>query len=87
MAQKVQTKIGTSVIETPEYIRNPITGNRENMAELSQDGYKRKFLAMMYKSNRPNVIDFSESKMLSFNKEKWGLEECDDYHILARRYD
>lgn len=83
---RVETRIGTSVIETPSRLYNPVTERYERMENLSEDGYCRRFLAMLYAQNGGcNKINLNASPVATFDKEKWKLSETDGHFCLQKR--
>ena len=82
----VETRIGTSVIETPVRVHNPVTESTERMADLSEDGYCRKFLAMLYaQTGGVNHVDLASSPVCTFDKDKWKMEEQGGQYVLVKR--
>lgn len=83
---RVETVVGTSVIETPNRLHNPVTERSEYMENLSEDGYCRRFLAMLYsQTGGCNHINLNSSPVATFDKEKWRLEETDGHFALVKR--
>lgn len=82
---RVLTDIGTTVVETPKRIKNPVTERTEDLTNLSKDGYCRRFLALLSASNSPDVIDLSSSPVLTFDKDRWEIEENDGTVVLVKR--
>lgn len=83
---RVQTLIGTSVVETPKRLYNPVTERYERMENLSEDGYCRRFLAMLYaQTGGSNKIDLNASPVATFDKGKWELSETDGHFCLQKR--
>lgn len=80
----VQTAIGTTVYETPWEVRNPVTGDCERIRDLSQDGYKRRFLAVLHTMRSANVVDLDSTPAASFDKDKWEVEETDGSYVVVR---
>ncbi|KDE56700.1 hypothetical protein EL22_25365 [Halostagnicola sp. A56] len=85
MKDRVLTDIGTTVVETPKRIENPVTGRTEDLTNLSKDGYCRRFLAHLSASNSPDVIDLSSSPVLTFDKDRWEIEENGGAFVLVKR--
>lgn len=81
----VQTSIGTTVVETPKRINNPVTGRTEDLTNLSEDGYCRRFLATLSALNGPDVVDFGSSPVATFDKDRWELREQDGSYVLVKR--
>lgn len=83
--ETVETDIGTTVVETPKHVTNPVTDRREDMTRLSEDGYCRKFIALEYASNSPDHVDLGSSPVLHFDKDRWELRELDGSYVLVKR--
>jgi hypothetical protein len=83
--ERTTTDVGTTVIETPRYYRNPITDRREKIEDLSEDGYCRRFLALHYAATRPSTVNLDSAPVATFDKEKWKLEEQDGQYVLVKR--
>jgi hypothetical protein len=81
----VRTDIGTSVVETPKRVHNPVTDRTEDMTQLSADGYCRRFLALKSAANGSSVVDFSSSPVATFDKDKWELNEQDGQFVLVKK--
>jgi hypothetical protein len=85
MKDRVLTDIGTTVVETPKRIKNPVTERTEDLTNLSKDGYCRRFLALLSASDSPDVIDLSSSPVLTFDKDRWEIGENDGNVVLVKR--
>lgn len=83
MSETVQTRVGTSVVTTPSRVYNPVNDTYEKMDSLSQDGYKRLFLAIHHETNDTGLININEAEMLSFDKDKWDLLDDDTSHVVV----
>lgn len=82
----VETQIGTAVVETPKRLYNPVTGQYQRMDRLSEDGYCRRFLAMLYaQTGGCNRVNLNSSPVATFDKDKWRVEETDGTHVLVKR--
>lgn len=81
----LQVDIGTSVVEVPRYIRNPLTDRRHDLTKLSEDGYLKPFLALQHASNSSDVIDLGSTPVLTFDKDRWELRDNEGQHVLAKR--
>lgn len=82
MTDYVKVSIGTVVLTVPRHIRNPVTNRRIDLTKVSDNGYLKKFLALTVKMNSDNLIDLRNSPVLSFDKDKWELEERDAGYLL-----
>lgn len=80
----VQTQIGTKVLETPYEVRNPVTGERERMRDLSEDGYKRRFLALKHQMSG-DTINLSNTPVMSFDKDRWEVVEKENTVFVRKR--
>lgn len=86
MSESVKTQIGTSVVETPTRLYNPVTERYERVENLSEDGYCRRFLAILHaQTGGVNKIDLNASPVASFDKDKWELRETDGHYCLQKR--
>lgn len=85
MKDHVRVDIGTSVVEVPRRLSNPLTDRREDLTRLSDDGYLKPFLAFLYARTGPDVVDLSDSPILTFDKDRWEQQEQDGYHVLVKR--
>ena len=86
MREIVETRIGTSVIETPKRLYNPVTEKYVRMENLSEDGYCRKFLAMLYSQNGGvNKVNLSSSPVCTFDKDKWKLQEQEGQFVMVKK--
>jgi hypothetical protein len=83
-SNRVETLIGTTTFDTPKRISNPVTGETERIDQLSEDGYKRRFLALLHESGRPSVVDLDNSPVATFDKDKWDLEESEGRYYLVK---
>ena len=81
---RVKTLIGTTVYETGKRVKNPVSGECERIDRMSENGYKRKFLAVRNATQSPNVIDLSTSPVATFDKDKWDLREEGDHYVLVK---
>lgn len=81
----VRTDIGTTVLETPKRVRNPINGKSYNLKKLSKDGYCRRFLALLSASNSVDVVDFGSTPVATFDKERWQLQEENGQYVLVKQ--
>lgn len=81
----VETRLGTTVVETPKRIYNPTTDKYQDLTKLSEDGYCRKFLAMWSHADSVDTIDVDSSPVLSFDKERFELRETDGQYVLVKR--
>lgn len=81
----VRTDVGESIVTTPKRIRNPVTDRTEDLTNLSADGYCRRFLALLSASNSPDVVDLGSSPVLTFDKDRWQLQEQDGQYVLVKR--
>lgn len=81
----VQVDIGTTVVECPRRLRNPITERTEDLTQLSDNGYLKPFLALEYASNSPDHIDLGSSPILSFGPDRWEWQEQDGRLVVQKR--
>lgn len=81
----VRTCFGTTVVETKARVRNPVTDKEEDLADLSPDGYKRRFLAVLAAYNSPSVVDLDSSPVLTFDRDKWEIEEAEGSIVVTKR--
>lgn len=82
---QIETAIGSMVIETPRRVSNPTTDKYQDLTNLKEDGYCRQFLALYSHHSRVNTIDLDSAPMLSFDKDRWELEELDGSYLLVKR--
>lgn len=71
----VQVGIGTTVYEVRRHLRNPITGRREDLAELSDDGYLKPFLAVLYAHKSDDIVDLERAPVLTFDTDRWTVHD------------
>jgi len=83
--ETVATRVGATVYETPKRIYNPVTEEYERIDKLSEDGYKRRFLALRHTSQTTNTIDLDSHPVAHFDAEKWECREQDGDYILIKR--
>lgn len=83
--EEVETVVGTMVLRTPRYLRNPVTNKRVDMTSLSTDGYCRRFLATLVSASNQNTINFSKTPVATFSKDKWELRETDGSYVVVKR--
>lgn len=81
----VRVDIGTRVVEVPRRFRNPLTDKTHDLTNLSDDGYCKKFLALLHATNSPDVVDLGSSPVLTFDKDRWELQEQEGQHVLVKR--
>jgi len=79
------TLVGTTVYETPRRLYNPVTEEFERIDKLSEDGYKRRFLAALYSSETTNTIDLDSYPVAHFDGAKWVLRKQEGDYILTKR--
>lgn len=85
MSDQVETRLGTTVVETPRRVHNPVTERTEDLSKLSEDGYCRRFLALLSHTDGCHTVDFSSTPVATFDKDKWGLEERDNQFVLTKK--
>lgn len=85
MKDHVRVNIGTNVLEVPRRLKNPITDRREDLTKLSDDGYLKPFLAFRCARMGPDVVDLSDSPVLTFDDDRWEYREVDGQHVLVKR--
>lgn len=83
--ETVETCLGTTVVETPKRINNPITERTEDLTNLSKDGYCRRFLALLSATDGPDVVDLNSSPVATFDKDRWEFRETDGNFVLVKR--
>ena len=83
--ETVETRLGTTVVETPKRVKNPITERTEDLTNLSKDGYCRRFLALLSATGGPDVVDLNSSPVATFNKDRWEFRETDGNFVLVKR--
>jgi len=66
-------------------ITNPVTGRYERLKNLSKDGYCRRFLELLMFIRRPDVVDLGDSPVLTFDKDRWELQDRDGQHVLVKQ--
>lgn len=71
MKDVVRVDIGTTVVECPRRLRNPLTDRRHDLTELSDDGYLKKFLALQFAYASPDIVDLGSSPVLTFDRDRW----------------
>lgn len=81
----VETAIGTTVVETPRRINNPVVDEYRDLTNLSEDGYCRKFLALLSHMDSQRTIDVDSAPVLSFDKDRWELREQEGQIVLVKR--
>jgi hypothetical protein len=81
----VRVDIGTTVVETPARLTNPITQRTHDLRKLRDDGYLKVFLALKYAANSPDVVDFGSTPVATFDKDRWEMEEKDSQYVLVKR--
>lgn len=85
MKDYIKVSIGTTVVEVPRHIRNPINEERCDLAKLSDDGYLKPFLATHYHTTHANVVDLDSSPIASFDKDKWELVEREQSYVVRKK--
>ena len=83
--ETVETCLGTTVVETPKRINNPITERTEDLTNLSKNGYCRRFLALLSATGGPDVVDLNSSPVATFDKDRWEFRETDGNFVLVKR--
>lgn len=81
----VRVDIGTTVLEVPKRLTNPITERTHDLTNLSDDGYLKPFLAHLHASNSPDVVDLGSSPVLTFDKDRWKFEDRDGIVVIRKR--
>ena len=85
MKQYIKVQIGTSIIEVPRYILNPLNNNREDLKNLSDNGYIKPFLALHYHTRSNDLINLKQSPYLSFDKNEWLLTQSENHYIIKKK--
>lgn len=80
----MKTRVGTQVLETDRYIRNPKRGDIEDLDDLPESGYKRPFLAVWSKTQSATVIDLDTASTLTFDTDKWELVDHEDRIVVQK---
>lgn len=81
----VQVDIGTTTVEVPARVQNPVTERTEDLTNLSDDGYCQKFLALLAATNTPDHVDLGSSPFLTFDKDRWELDDREGVVVLKKR--
>ena len=81
----VETELGTTVVETPKRVYNPINDEYRDLTKLSEDGYCRRFLALRSHMNSVDTINVDSAPVLSFDKDRFELQETDDHYFLVKK--
>lgn len=81
----VPVAIGTSEVESPRWRRNPLTDRTHDLTKLSDDGYLKPFLALLYKTGTEDYVDLSSAPVLSFDADRWEWEEQDGQLVVQKR--
>lgn len=81
----VQVDIGTTLVELQRRQYNPLTDRTHDLTKLSDDGYLKKFLALLHEQGNPDVVDLGSSPVLTFDSERWEYREVDGQHVLVKR--
>jgi hypothetical protein len=85
MSKTVETCIGTTVVDTPKRVYNPVNDEYRDLTKLSEDGYLRRFLALRSHMDSCDTIDLDSSPVLSFGKDKWELEEQSGEYVVVKK--
>ena len=84
--QKARTQIGTQVLETSRYVRNPKRGETEKIEDLPESGYKRLFLASWSRLKATaNLINLNTTPILTFDPDRWELIDHEDMIVVRKR--
>lgn len=83
-SDRVETQVGDRVIETPRRVYNPVTDQFQNMESLSEDGYCRRFLAVLSAISVADSTFISPAPTATFSKDEWELEEDSDEYVLSK---
>lgn len=81
----VETVVGSMVLETPKRVYNPVSDEYRDMRQLSEDGYCRRFLAVLSAMNSVDTINVDESPVLTFDTDRWELRESEGQIVLVKR--
>jgi len=81
----VETDIGTTVVETPARVYNPTTDQYQDLRKLSEDGYCRRFLALLSHTDSAGTINVDTAPVLTFDKDRFELSETEDHIVLTKR--
>jgi hypothetical protein len=85
MRSTIETQIGTTIVESSKRVFNPIKGEHQDLSKLSEEGYCRRFLAVLSAYNSPSVVDLDSSPIVTFDKSRWKLSEDDGHYIIEKR--
>jgi len=70
----------------PRPVYNPLTGKVEDLDKLKPTGYKYHYLmAIAQIEKMKNWIDIDNATVLTFDKDKWKLEEQEKYYVIIRK--
>lgn len=74
--------------ERSRRVKNPITGKREKLDELSRNGYKYHYLKLLKKHRRlsgriQNAVELDGG--LNFDKDKWELREREGAYRIEKK--
>lgn len=84
--RKARTQIGTQVLETNRYVRNPKRGETEKIEDLPESGYKRLFLASWSRLKATaNLINLETTPVLTFDPDRWELLDHEDMIVVRKR--
>lgn len=84
--RKVQTRVGSQVLETQRRVANPKRGTRERIEDASEGGYKRLFLAAWAELQATNnLIDLRTTPLLTFDTDRWEWEEQNGRLVVQKR--
>jgi hypothetical protein len=84
--RKARTQIGTQVLETSRYVRNPKRGETEKIEDLPESGYKRLFLASWSRLKATaNLINLETTPILAFDPDRWELIDHEDMIVVRKR--
>lgn len=67
------------------WVYNPVTGTNERVDQLPEDGYKRRFLELLDHIESNDVYDLGSSPVLTFDKERWTMEEQEGTFVVVKR--
>jgi hypothetical protein len=81
----IETAIGTTVVETPQRVYNPVNDEYRDLTKLSEDGYCRRFLALRSHMDTVGTINVDSAPVLSFDKERFELQETGGHYVLVKK--
>lgn len=84
---KVETRVGTTVVETQARVPHPEKDEYVDLRDLSKDGYMRKLAAYRAHVSRTGTVNVDDASVLTFDADRWDYRKGAGCHVLVKSTD